>query len=299
MLTRIILILFVQFTWLFAQAPEVQAKVDPSQNHIGDQFTYTIEITTAKDQSVDLPGLVGNLANFEVKDLQSSESVQDNSVVHRWTLRLSTYVGGDYALPPQEVLVWKGADTLRTATQPVAIRVLGRLKDGDTDILDVDAPIQDPFTPWWVWALLIVLGILITGLVIWFLWKRWHRPVVIYVLPPYEEAIRNLQLLHERNLLAIGNQGEFFFALGQILRQYLHRRFDADVLDATLQELPERLLHKSEIQDSQRQGIVQFFQETEMVKFAKLTLSPEECSALTDLVRQTIEQTKPIVEAKK
>lgn len=278
---------------------QIQVAVEPSQIQIGDVFTYTLTIESSKEDRVDLPGLVGNLTSFEVKDVQKSIEPSAKGSLHRWTLRLSTFVSGDFVIPPQEVEMVQGQDTLHLMTDPVTIRVLSRVKDAEDDILDVDVPVQDPYTPWWVWvlaslpfvALLIYVGIL--------LWRRMQRKSVVVQMPPYEECQLAWEELRKRKLLEAGEQGEYFFQLGKIFRRYLQRRFEVDIMDATTQELPERVLFIDGLDKSLAQNICAFFAETEMVKFAKIQLSEEQLVPLEEIVSQVLTATRPVEEPKK
>jgi len=278
---------------------QIQVAVEPSQIQIGDLFTYTLTIESKKEDRVDLPGLVGNLTSFEVKDVQKRIEPSEKGTLHRWTLRLSTFVSGDFIIPPQEVEMVQGQDTLRLMTDPVTIRVLSRVKDAEEDVFDVDEPVPDPHTPWWVWvlaslpfvALLIYVGIL--------LWRRLQRKSVVVQLPPYEECQLAWEELRKRQLLEAGEQGEYFFQLGQIFRRYLQRRFQLDIMDATMQELPERVMFVEKLEGPLAQNICAFFAETEMVKFAKMQLGDEQIALLDEIVSQVLTATRPVEEPKK
>jgi hypothetical protein len=77
----------------------------------------------------------------------------------------------------------------------------------------------------------------------WFIHKKWSKKEKIIQLPPYEEAVLALKELRERHLLEQEDQAEFFTALGWITRRYIERRFEVDILDATLTELRRRMAH--------------------------------------------------------
>ena len=295
------LVAFVLLTSsLYAQNLQVKAVVNPSQIHIGDRFHYHLEVTAAESLAVDLPELVGNLGSFEVKDMKITEGKPtQGSKTHNWDLTLSTFVGGDFVLPPQVVVAWKGKDSLLTRTEPVTVRVLGRLNEKDEDILDVEPPVKDPHTPWWVWVLVAipVLALLVFGGR--WLWKRLRQMAVVPLLPPYEEALQAIKDLRSRNLLENQEQAEHFFALGQILRRYIHRQYRGDVVDATTQELPTRMESVQGIGRDWCDAWIDFAKDTDMVKFAKVTLPTEECARLEKFADDFLMWNHPAPEEKK
>lgn len=73
----------------------VKSLTTASQVFVGDRFDYEISVTAPESASVDLPSFVGNLGNFEVKDLQHEERLdgapkgQKNPCGARRSTRLS------------------------------------------------------------------------------------------------------------------------------------------------------------------------------------------------------------------
>ena len=269
--------------------------MNPSQIHIGDRFAYHIEVNAPDNFNVDLPELVGNLGSFEVKDMKVAETKPaQGRTVHVWDLTLSTFVGGDFLLPPQIVEAIKGTDTLRTHTEAVSVRVLSRVNEKDDDVLDVEAPIKDPHTPWWVWLIVGVVsavGLFFLGK---YLWKALRKPVAPPPLPPYEEALKALAELRAQKLLDAGDQAAHFFAQGQILRRYLHRQFNADVLDATTTELAERVQNITQLNESLRKAWMEYARETDLVKFAKFALPVEDCNRFETFADTFLHETRPL-----
>ena len=272
-------LLFVVFSGLctFAQDVQVKATVNPAQIQIGDRFQYQITVTAPESVAVDLPGLVGNLGSFEVKDMKVTESSAQGKKTRQWNLTLSTFIGGDFMLPPQIIEAWKGTDTLRTHTEPVPVRVTGRVSDKDEDILDIEQPVKDPNIPWWVWLIVAVVAAPILFFLIRFLVRKFRKPALPPPLPPYEEATLAMVELRSKKWLEGGMQAEYYFAQGQILRRYLHRQYHVDVLDATTAELRERVLGISEIKEDLRDLWLDYCEQTDLVKFAKMRLTDEEC----------------------
>lgn len=293
--------LFLAFLMLFgvvevAAQPsfEVQAQVSSSEIYIGDQFVYEIVVQSADSIAVDLPMLTGNLAAFEVKDYQVQTQKVRAGWVYKWTLVLNTFVSGTYALPAQMVEVVSGADTVRTSTNVVPIKVLPRVDSAaDEDIAEVDPVLHDGAWPLW---LKIVLGILAAAALVGagvYVYRKVRAREAQGVLPPYEEALAAVAALRQRQLLEQDLQAEYFFALGQILRRYLQRRFAVEVVDATAAEISRRLDNIPGLTGALREAMLEFVHSTDLVKFARQPLPAEQVAQLDQFADRLLQETRP------
>ena len=282
----------------------VKASVSASQVFIGDIFDYSIEIVAPKEAKVNLPSFIGNLQHFEVKEMKNfreDDKQGQQKVLSKfiWEATLNTFVSGDFFLAPQSVEVIVGKDTVLTKTDPVAIKVMNRTTGEETDILEAEGPITDPRMPTWVWVFLIILGVLLLIVLGWFLHKKWSKKEKIIQLPPYEEAVLALKELRERHLLEQEDQAEFFTALGWITRRYIERRFEVDILDATLTELRRRMAHVKGLPQAYKESMVLFSEETEPVKFAKMKIEKDRCLFWDEWTDRLFEETRPQPEEEK
>jgi hypothetical protein len=292
--------IFVLIQGLFVQAQaqeiSVQAKVNRSEIFIGDLFQYSITIKWQSGGTVDLPGLVGNLGSFEVKDLLIHKAKDLGEFTEqKWDLQLSTYVGGDFILPPQLVEYTPPNDTniIRMHTEPIPIKVLKRNTGEEQDILDIEQPIAiaQPFP--WYWLLLIIPILLFFW---WFFHKKRKQAGQTPRLPPYEEAIQALERLSAQDLLQANQQRDHFFALSEIIKTYLHREFASlDALDATSSELLSRVAGGKYLTDNSLSKLKVFCERGDLIKYSSLQLDAEECQLLHSYIPQIIEETHSIV----
>ena len=230
----------------FAFDVSVKANVDNAQVFVGDMFNYEIQVTAPENAIVDLPSFVGNLGSFEVKEMKNEKVVEGmpkGTAKFVWYATLNTFVSGDFLIAPQQVNAVVGSDTVKVNTDPVAVKVSMRTTGEETDILEAEDPLDDPRLPQWFYIVLIVLGVALLVFLGWFLHKKFAKQGAAPRLPPYEEAVLALKELRQKNYLAEGNQGDYFMALGFIARRYIERRFDVDILDATVAELKQRMSH--------------------------------------------------------
>ncbi|MCF0224791.1 MAG: hypothetical protein HUK20_11030 [Fibrobacter sp.] len=284
---------------LFAFDVNVKANVDNAQIFIGDMFNYEISVVAPEDALVELPSFVGNLGSFEVKEIKNEKIVEDvekGKARFVWYATLNTFVSGEFGIAPQEVQVVVGKDTVKTHTDPVAIKVSARTTGEEDDILDVEAPLDDPRLPQWFYILLCIVGGTLLVFAGWFLHKKFRKVHDVPRLPPYEEAVLALKELRKCNYLAEGNQGDYFMSLGFITRRYIERRYSVDILDATVAELKKRMSQVSGLQEAYKESVVNLAVETEPVKFAKMKLDGERCRFWDEWADRLLEDTKPTPE---
>lgn len=283
----------------FAFDVSVKANVDNAQVYVGDMFNYEIAVTAPESASVELPSFVGNLGSFEVKEMKN-EKVNDGmpkgSAKFVWQATLNTFVSGDFLVAPQQVIAVVAGDTVKTQTDPVAVRVATRTTGEEMDILEAEDPMDDPRLPQWLCIVLVVLGAVLLIFVGWFLHKKFRKQGEAPRLPPYEEAVLALKELRGKNFLATGDQADYFMGLGIVARRYIERRFEVDILDATVAELKQRMAHVAGLPQAYKESVVNLAVETEPVKFAKMKLDGERCKFWDEWADRLLEDTKPTPE---
>lgn len=291
----------------FAFNLSVKSSTTASQIFVGDRFNYEIDVNAPESAFVDLPSFVGNLGSFEVKDMQHEElpvAGIKNQKRFIWRATLNTFVAGDFLIAPQEVRAILGTDTVVTKTDPVAVKVVTRTDGSEEDILDVEEPLDDPRLPTWLSALLFVLLAILLVALGWLLHQKLRKKQVAPRLPPYEEAVLALKELREKQLLAMGNQADFYTALSFIMRRYVERRFLGEhpsegILDATLSQLKSRVSQIPGLAEAYKQSLVKLEEETYPVKFAKMKIGDDRGVFWEDWANRLLEDTKPVPEEEK
>lgn len=298
-----ILLAVSAFLWIsgsaFAFDVGVKANVDNAQVFVGDMFNYEIAVTAPENATVDLPSFVGNLGSFEVKEMKNeriTEGMPKETAKFVWQATLNTFVSGDFLIAPQEVVAVVAGDTVKTKTDPVAVKVSMRTTGEETDILEAEEPMDDPRLPQWMYIVFAVLGAVLLVLLGWILHKKLRKQGEAPRLPPYEEAVLALKELRDKNYLATGDQADYFMGLGFVTRRYVERRFEVDILDATVAELKQRMSHVAGLPQAYKESVVNLAVETEPVKFAKMKLEGERCKFWDEWADRLLEETKPTPE---
>lgn len=134
---------------------------------------------------------------------------------------------------------------------------------------------------------------LAVGLFAWW-WSRRPKPVPPPPppRPPWEVALERLSLVRREQLLEQGRLSEYFDRVSDSLRWYLGARFDFDGLESTTDEILFALRRAPE-HEVPLTEITAFLQECDLVKFARVTPSPEQCVAAYALAESIIQRTTP------
>jgi hypothetical protein len=140
------------------------------------------------------------------------------------------------------------------------------------------------------------MGIL-AGLVIAWLLNRWRkRPKPVAPppppRPPWEVAFERLDEARHAGLLETQRFGEFFDRVNDAMREYLGSRFGFDGLESTTDETLASL-RKVPHFDIPMPEITGFLQDCDLVKFADVTPTLDECERLLGAADRMVRSTMP------
>lgn len=148
-------------------------------------------------------------------------------------------------------------------------------------------------------AFLIGLAALVTGALLAWLVTWWRkRPRSVPAPPvrlPWEVAEEALYDLERAGLIAAGRFDEHFERVADVIRRYLGERYGFDGLECTSRETL-RMLRAIVPPIKSLPQIKSFLQQADLVKFARLTPSEEECKDFLDRARRIIQRTLPTPE---
>jgi hypothetical protein len=144
------------------------------------------------------------------------------------------------------------------------------------------------------WALLGAA----TGSVLAWLVYRWLKrpkptPPPVPPRPPWELALERLDEVRHAGLLETKRFAEFFDRVNDAVREYLGARFGFDGLESTtyetlaaLRRVPHLVLPLPEV--------AAFLQDCDLVKFADMTPTPEECESTLRAAEKVVRATMPL-----
>ena len=276
----------------YSGKPTVTMKVTPpSRLTVGDRFDVALTVSCANRSLVTGP-LTDSMGVFVVAEEKRKTSVRagyDESVYH---LSVAGFQAGRHRLPVFVFIVQSTSksDTLKSDTASVVIASV--LPATMQDIHDLAPAEKFPNRLLWIIPALIVL-LAVLALIGRRLWERYRRrqELALAPLPPWEEALAALDAMPWREWLETGQVKRYYYALSQVLKRYIERRFEFDAVEQTTTEILSSMrAHKTPMRDE----IGKFFTRYDLVKYAKWEPPLEEAESAIGQVRDFVVKTKPV-----
>ncbi len=281
--------------------PEVETSVDRNEILIGDVFNLSITITHDPSVRILEKGKNFNLGQFEIKDIVPGKVEKlPNGKIHRTDVyKLSTYFTGEFVIPPFDIrFQTEDGRTGSFYTSPITINVrsLTPEESENLDIRDIKNPVLlegQSRMPYVLAGAGILLLLAVLALWLWRRYKKRGKPVEeTPPVPPHEWAYRELQSLRERHdLIEERRYKEFAILLSDIIRIYIQGRWGILAIDYTTEEILNEL---EDLQmDEEIYGSFQrFFEDCDLIKFAKYETTPEAASQMIDEAENLVDKTK-------
>lgn len=268
-------------------APTVGASLDKPEAHVGDRLTLTVSAVAKAGVAVTLPQKL-DLGKLEVLDRDDGDrngrDLGDGRRSHRFVLGVSAYETGELEVPPISLsyITPKGdVRTVDTDALPVTIRALVAADDANPETQPPRPPRSALVEDERVVRVLkyggIALGGVIAFLVAFIFIRRALRrrvPVAESALAgparaPDSVAMEKLAALRAAGNFPADGYRPFYFALTEIVREYLGARYGFDALEMTSTELLDELGRRAPHLTQANADVPRFFGDCDLVKFAK------------------------------
>ncbi len=155
------------------------------------------------------------------------------------------------------------------------------------DINDIRPPVY-VFDQWWLLFTLIAIGLILLGLLIWFLLRRKNRlPPLPVMVPAHERARQKLQAA----LDLLDKPKPFCILVSDAVRLYLEERFELQAPDRTTEEFLDELRWRPVLSSAQKDLLRDFLSRCDLVKFAKVELAPNDLQGLYTAALRLIDET--------
>jgi len=280
-------------------APTVAARLDRNTAHVGDAITLTVTAVAKKGVPVNLPNVV-ELDPFSVLERSEGETdLGDGRVKREFTLKIAAYEPGPQTVPAIEVTyVGASGDVRQAHTQPIEIKIASLIANEPEPQLKENAgPVvvlkQDLKLVYIAGGLLAAL---IGALVTWLIVRRLRQRVIVRPGPPprpaHEIALERLDRLGSYGFLENADNRPFYFAVSEIIRDYLGGRFGFDSLELTTDELMAELQRRAG-RELVLAEIGRWLQACDLVKFAKISPTAQEARGTLELAIRIVESTRP------
>lgn len=283
-----------------AEKSTVGATLDTTTITVGGRVQLTVTVEHDAGTVVTWPDSL-DLAPFEVLDATVLEPERLNGRVRSIArLTLTAFELGDLQIPSFDVRV-AGSDSAATttvSTRPIPVTVASVGGDETGEIRGIKGPLSIPRN-WlllWPWA----LGLLLVAAAFW-LFRQYRvrrRPEPAQApktppRPPHELAHEALDRLERAGLLDRGEIKVHYIEVSDIIRTYIEGRYGIEAMELASHEVMAGL-QSVDFVPEMRQEFEWFFDECDLVKFAKLIPDPIACRAIIPAARRLVDGTRPI-----
>jgi hypothetical protein len=282
-------------------ADGITTALTPNQTKlaVGDRVDLTLTVTHPVDTQVIIPQLEKTWGPFEVWGQSQATTVDngDGTATTQQIITVTLFDLGTFETPalPLTISNSNGQVTEETVA-PVSLTVKSILAEGDTQLKDIrpQASMDVPF-PWPMVATgVVMLAVVIAGA--WWLIHRLRQNGalgrVVDNRPPFQVAFDELDRIDGMGLPEKGQFKTHYTLVTDVLRQYLEKQFGVHTFDRTTSELKQSLQMSTMSSDNARR-FVDFFADSDLVKFAKLVPDLDEARHITVDARALVKMTQP------
>lgn len=282
-----------------AQAPTVAASVDRTEAHVGDPITLTVTAVSRRGVPVNLPNVV-ELAPFSLLARSENDTdLGDGHVRRQFILQVAAYEPGTPSIPAVEVTyLGAGGAVRQVRTQPIEVKIASLIANEPEPALREDAA---PVAVWKRDLTLVyvaggVLAAAIGALVTYLIVRRLRSRVVVRPGPPprpaHEVALERLDRLGAYGFLENADNRPFYFAVSEVIRDYLGGRYQFDSLELTTDELMTALERRTGALPVLTE-IKVWLSSADLVKFAKVSPTAAEARGALEVAIRIVETTRP------
>jgi hypothetical protein len=266
----------------------VSTRVDKAVATTGDVIRFDIEVDRAADVPAELPEVGDQIVGFRVVQFgtDAPKEVRGRVVATRW-YRLRADLVGSYVLPAVRVPY----GTEEAVASEIFVEVASVLPEsGDaTDIRDIKPLVRARASVPWVW-ICAGAGGLMAAVAAWWWWRR--RPHVVAPPPAaHEVAYFALNGLRQTNFQDPEEVRRYYFAISEVIRGYVERRFAINATDLTTAEIMRRVQRERTFPQAAEPRLRAFLEHTDQVKFADHRPEEAEIGQTYDAALAFVEQT--------
>jgi hypothetical protein len=248
---------------------------------------------------MNLPSVL-ELGPFALLDrAEAEQDLGDGRIQRTFTLKIAAYEPGELAVPPIEVTyLGRGGGVRSVSTAPVPVKIGSLIANEPEPALKEGAA---PVTVWKRDLTLVyvaggVLAAAIGALVTWLILRRLRRRDLARPGPParpaHEIALERLDRLGALGFLENADNRPFYFAVSEVVRDYLGARFGFDSLELTTDELMAELRRRAS-RELVLGEIGGWLSACDLVKFAKGSPTAAESRGALEIAIHIVSSTRP------
>ena len=271
----------------------ISASTDRDRVRLGEQFEFAVVVHDDDGYRVSDPDVGKRLGDFVVVK-SSKQEKEDEKTPLEFRYTLAGFKLDRATIASIEVgYVDPAGRAGKLATDPLGVAIVGTAPEGEKEIKDIRGMVEiEPRMALWL-KILICLGVVAFAAAI-VLWQVGKRRTAGIEEPrenaplPSAVALAALQRLLGSDLLFQKRYKEFYFALSDIIRQFLSGRLRFSAEDMTTTEIEFAMRHDP-ISKQFTASTLEILRFSDMVKFAKLIPSDLENDEIIKKARNAIE----------
>ena len=283
-----------------------KAKLDSVTLLMGKTTALHLEITQDKNARGFFPGEHLDTLNamVEIAERPKADTIDldNNRIQINRDLIIQSFDSGMWIIKPIPYVV--NGDT--AYSNQLTLKVMPVDVSKMEDINDIKPVEEVPFNLldwlpdyWWLW----LLGLLLIAAGIWAYLKYFKKGInplkpTKKRLPPYEEAMLNLQNLKAAQLWQQGQDKEYFTGLTDILRVYIDRRFGINAVEMTSSQIIDTLKRNEETKAVNEQ-LEMILEIADIVKFANARPLADDNEVAFQRAVNFVEETRPVEQPEK
>lgn len=156
------------------------------------------------------------------------------------------------------------------------------------DIHEIAPPVDYSLVPPWVIYAAVIAGLVVLGLIGWWIWKRAQRPKP--VRSPRDRALGALErIAGEMEMLT---PYQFSIAVSDILRGYVTEQYNLPVTRQTSVEFLAMLAKSSPFSADEKSLLEDFLNRCDLIKFARYDATPHDSRLLLEEATQFVKGAK-------
>ena len=278
-------------------AVQAELQVPDGQYTVGDPILLTLVVSHPADYQVIPPTLSDNLGDLVIYGQAPLQTVRndDGTATTTQTIDTRLFAPGDYEIPAMVFSISDGAGNLMEFETPATgINIVSVLNEADTQLRDIKPQAELPYMntlPWIIAA--TALGLI--GAVGYLIWRRRQKQIALSQIDnrlPHEVVLDKLNRVQGLRLPDKGQFKEHYTLISDVMRIYVERTFKVPVLDRTTNEV-QMSLKTIGVDANIANSFIDILDESDMVKFAKVTPDIDSAYMLIETSRQFVEATKP------
>ena len=286
-----------------AQQTLIEVTVDSAAILIGEQTKLHLTVNTDKDKQVQILVPADTLMRgVEVLERSKPDTtfIENDRMLIKQDVLVTSFDSCLYLLPPIKVIdradtVYSNQVALKVSSVPVNV-----------DKPEEFADIKDVWKPPFVWADYypiiggILLALLLIALAVYIIKRIRERKSLIPFkqpeepkLPPYEQAIKELDEIKQNKLWQQGKEKEYHTSITDTLRKYIVDRFGVNAMEMTSAEILDSVCKIDDVVPAYDK-LEQVLKLADYVKFAKFRPLPDENDLSLMNAYFFVNQTKPV-----